>query len=104
MNCKRCSGIRIRLKTKKQTGREIFFGRFEKENAVISTCIPCEPKNDNYKRLAEYIADANHEGEKVLAAWCAGCMAGDDYRLAVRRLTFRRSIPVQQREKRIICS
>ena len=50
---------------------------------MISTCIPCEPKNDNYKRLAEYIADANHEGEKVLAAWCAGCMAGDDYRLAI---------------------
>ena len=36
-------------------------------------------QNDNYRDLAEYIADADHQGEKVLTCWCMGCSAGDDY-------------------------
>ena len=31
---------------------------------MISKKVGVSPKNDNYARLAEYIADAGHEGEK----------------------------------------
>lgn len=46
---------------------------------MISKRIGIAPKNDNYARLAAYIADAGHEGEKALMSWCAGCLGGDDY-------------------------
>ncbi|SIO41244.1 relaxase/mobilization nuclease domain-containing protein [Halodesulfovibrio marinisediminis] len=42
-----------------------------------------KPKNDDYARLANYIADASHEGEKCLATWNAGCLADDDYQLGI---------------------
>lgn len=29
------------------------------------------PKNDNYARLANYIADASHKGEKCMKVWSA---------------------------------
>ncbi len=45
---------------------------------MISRHIPIQPENDNYRRLASYIADASHEGEKALMSWCAGCWSGDD--------------------------
>ena len=47
---------------------------------MISKKVGISPKNDNYARLAEYIADAGHEGEKSLMHWCAGCLGDDDYR------------------------
>jgi hypothetical protein len=51
---------------------------------VISTKqSPPKPENDNYARLANYIADASKKGEKCLASWSAGCMAGDDYELGI---------------------
>lgn len=51
---------------------------------MISTKQPSpKPKNDDYARLANYIADASHEGEKCLTAWSAGCLAGDDYQLGI---------------------
>ncbi len=53
---------------------------------MISRRIARKPANDNYRRLANYIADAGHgghRGEKCLMAWCAGCWAGDDYDLAI---------------------
>lgn len=51
---------------------------------MISTKQPSpKPRNDNYARLANYIADASHEGEKCLMAWSAGCMAGDDFQLGI---------------------
>ena len=54
---------------------------------MISRHIHCEPQNDNYRRLAQYIADASHEGEKCLHTWCAGCWSGDDeYQLAIREV------------------
>lgn len=34
---------------------------------MISKKVDISPQNDNYARLAEYIADAGHEGEKSLA-------------------------------------
>jgi len=52
---------------------------------MISRHIECEPQNDGYRRLANYIADAGHDGEKCLMSWCAGCWAGDDeYQLAIQ--------------------
>ncbi len=49
---------------------------------MIAKHIHCEPEHDHYGRLARYIADAGHNGEKCLASWCAGCDAEDDYELA----------------------
>ena len=45
---------------------------------MISKRIGIAPKNDNYARLANYIAAAGDTGEKLLTSWCAGC-AEDDY-------------------------
>jgi hypothetical protein len=50
---------------------------------MISKRIHCKVENDNYGRLANYIADASHAGEKALASWCAGTYSGDDYNLAI---------------------
>ena len=47
---------------------------------MISKKVGISPKNDNYARLADYIADAGHKGEKSLMHWCAGCLGDDDYR------------------------
>ncbi len=51
---------------------------------MISKKVGISPKNDNYARLADYIADAgNHSrqgGEKSLMHWCAGCLGDDDYK------------------------
>ncbi len=46
---------------------------------MISKRAFIKPENDNYARLAEYIAAADHEGEKLLYRWCAGCLGGEDY-------------------------
>jgi len=54
---------------------------------MISRHIECEPQNDDYRRLANYIADAGHDGEKCLLSWCAGCWTGDDeYQLAIQEV------------------
>jgi len=53
---------------------------------MISRRVACKPQNDNYRRLAQYIADAKHKGEKSLMSWCAGCWAGDDYDLAIQEV------------------
>ena len=51
---------------------------------MISTKQPSpKPRNDDYARLANYIADASHKGEKCLVAWNVGCLAGDDYQLGI---------------------
>lgn len=51
---------------------------------MISKKVGISPKNDNYARLADYIADAEGHsrqgGEKSLMHWCAGCLGDDDYR------------------------
>ena len=50
---------------------------------MISKKVGVSPKNDNYARLADYIADAGNlsrQGdEKSLMHWCAGCLGDDDY-------------------------
>lgn len=47
---------------------------------MISKKVGISPKNDNYARLADYIAAAGHKNEKSLMHWCAGCLGDDDYR------------------------
>lgn len=47
---------------------------------MISKKVGISPKNDDYARLADYIADAGHDGEKSLIHWCTGCLGDDDYR------------------------
>lgn len=46
---------------------------------MISKKVGISPKSDNYARLAAYIADAGHKGEKSLMRWCAGCLGDEDY-------------------------
>ncbi|MEG6501538.1 MULTISPECIES: TraI/MobA(P) family conjugative relaxase [unclassified Desulfovibrio] len=46
---------------------------------MISKRVFIEAKNDNYARLAEYIAAAGPSGEKCLMNWCAGMLGGEDY-------------------------
>jgi hypothetical protein len=50
---------------------------------MISKHVSCKPKNDGYGLLAEYIADADHDGEKCLESWSAGCLSEDDYELGI---------------------
>lgn len=44
---------------------------------MIATRKDRKPENDNYRKLAEYIADTKNEGEKVLMYWSAGCGFSD---------------------------
>jgi len=53
---------------------------------MISRRIARKPENDNYRRLASYIADAGRKGEKCLLTWCTGCWAGDEYDLAIQEV------------------
>ena len=53
---------------------------------MISKHITCKPQNDDYGRLARYIADAGHRGEKTLLSWFSGCWTEDDYQLAIEEV------------------
>lgn len=53
---------------------------------MISKCVPRQPSNDSYKRLAEYIQAASHKGEKCIEVWTEGCYAGQDYKLAIAEI------------------
>ena len=53
---------------------------------MISKHITCKPRNDDYGRLASYIADAGHRGEKTLLSWFSGCWTEDDYQLAIEEV------------------
>ncbi len=46
---------------------------------MISKRVFINAGNDNYARLAAYIADAGPAGEKCLMNWCEGMLGGDDY-------------------------
>lgn len=46
---------------------------------MISKRVFIDAGNDNYARLAAYIADAGPAGEKCLMNWCAGMLGGDEY-------------------------
>lgn len=42
---------------------------------MIARRLDREPENDNFGALGRYVADASHEGEKLLDRWQTGCMA-----------------------------
>lgn len=46
---------------------------------MISKRVFIEPDNDNYARLAAYIADAGPSGEKCLMSWAEGMLGGEGY-------------------------
>ncbi|GHV54362.1 hypothetical protein FACS1894206_06990 [Deltaproteobacteria bacterium] len=46
---------------------------------MISKRAFIQPENDNYARLANYIAAADHEGEKTVVPLVRGLSCGDDY-------------------------
>lgn len=54
---------------------------------MISKKVGISPKNDDYARLAAYIADAGNrsrqDGEKSLMHWCAGCLGDDEYQSGI---------------------
>lgn len=49
---------------------------------MIAKRINSKPGNDNSRNLGLYIADASHEGEKLLLAWHEGCLS-DTYDAAL---------------------
>jgi hypothetical protein len=49
---------------------------------MIAKRINTKPGNDNSRNLGLYIADASHEGEKLLFAWHEGCLS-DTYAAAL---------------------
>jgi len=68
---------------------------------MISRHIRCDVKNDDYRRLAQYIADAGHEGEKCLLTWCPGCWSGDDeYQLAIREVEDTQALNVRSTKEK----
>jgi hypothetical protein len=42
---------------------------------MLAKRIDRDPGHDNYRSLGKYIADASHDGEKLLFAWHAGCQS-----------------------------
>lgn len=48
-------------------------------DSMISKRVFIDAGNDNYARLAAYIADAGPAGEKCLMSWAEGMLGGDDY-------------------------
>lgn len=52
---------------------------------MISKKISRKAENDNYRLLALYAGAANHEGEKLLLRWHAGCIS-DEYDMAMREV------------------
>jgi len=49
---------------------------------MIASRKDIKPENDNYRRLAQYIADTKNDGEKVLMRWSAGS-SFDDYQAGI---------------------
>ncbi|WP_240744350.1 TraI/MobA(P) family conjugative relaxase [Desulfopila sp. IMCC35006] len=49
---------------------------------MIAKRINTKPGNDNSRQLGLYIADASHEGEKLLFAWHEGCLS-ETYEVAL---------------------
>lgn len=61
---------------------------------MISKHISCKASNDNYKRLANYIAAAKHtkKQEKCLLSWCAGCIDNEDYESSITEVELTQSL------------
>lgn len=69
---------------------------------MISRRIACKPGNDNYRRLANYIAGAgpHPDEDKVLFCWSEGCWAGDDYEWGIHEVVATQDMNLRsQKEK-----
>lgn len=82
---------------------------------MISKRIDRKPENDNYgtlanyvrdakhthghERLADYIGDKLHDGEKVLYSWHEGCLS-DDYALAIREVQATQALNTRSRKEK----
>lgn len=53
--------------------------QWDASDNMISKRVFIKPGNDNYARLANYIADAGHSGEKCLLSWAEGMLGGEEY-------------------------
>lgn len=57
---------------------------------MLAKAIPKDPKlKDSYKALAQYIADAREQGEKLEGFWALNCNAGnskDDLDLIIKEV------------------
>ena len=67
---------------------------------MISRRIARKPENDNYRRLANYIAGARSKTEKCLLAWPAGCWAGDEYELGILEATDTQALNSRTRKEK----
>lgn len=67
---------------------------------MISRHVKHTIKDDNYKRLAEYIIAANNDVNKNLFSWCECCYSGDDFELAIQEILNTQSMNTRsQKEK-----
>ena len=67
---------------------------------MISRHVYQAPENDDYRRLANYIADAGHRGEKTLMSWCAGCWSEDNYQLGIHEVETVQARPTRSRKEK----
>lgn len=59
---------------------------------MIAKRIDRKQRTSNYKTLAHYIIDRKDAGEKVRDAWSTNCVAGDDFDMAIKEVTFIQSL------------
>lgn len=69
---------------------------------MISKHIHCKASNDNYKRLADYIAAAKHTSkqEKCLLSWCAGCIDNEDYESSITEVELTQSLNTRSEKEK----
>lgn len=69
---------------------------------MISKHIHCKASNDNYKRLADYIAAAKHtkKQEKLLHSWCAGCIDNEDYESSIMEVELTQSLNTRSEKEK----
>lgn len=69
---------------------------------MISKHIHCKAGNDNYKRLADYIAAAKHarKQEKCLHSWCAGCIDNEDYESSITEVELTQSLNTRSEKEK----
>ncbi len=69
---------------------------------MISKHIHCKASNDNYKRLADYIAAAKHsrKQEKCLFSWCAGCIDDADYESSITEIELTQSLNTRSEKEK----
>lgn len=69
---------------------------------MISKHIHCKAGNDNYKRLADYIAAAKYtkKQEKLLHSWCSGCIDNEDYESSITEVELTQSLNTRSEKEK----